>query len=188
MEIYQPREDSYLLARCIASYLKDNNKKRHKDLSILDMGTGSGVQAKTALDLGFENITVADINQLAISQLKEQNKDLKIIYSDLFSNIEDSFDLIVFNPPYLPEDKREPKESRVATTAGEQGYEIIVKFLDQAKSHLKEDGEILLLFSSLSKSNVILKHARKLRYKYELIGKEKIDFEELFVYKFYLQN
>jgi len=179
MTIYQPAEDSYLLSKEIKTNLKN---QKNKNLSILDMGCGSGIQAKTCKELGFENIITADINPEVIKHLKQQK--FNVIQSDLFSNInnKNKFDIIIFNPPYLPEDKREPKDSKIATTAGKKGYEIIIKFLSQAKSHLAKDGTILLLFSSLSQPKVILNKAKQLKYTTKVLDSQKLSFEELYVY------
>jgi release factor glutamine methyltransferase len=175
--IYQPSEDSYLLSETLKKYLKD----KPKNIKFLDMGSGSGIQAKTCRELGFSDILTADINPEAISHLKKQG--FKTIKTDLFSHIEDKFNIIIFNPPYLPEDKREPEDSKLATTAGKKGYEIIIEFLKQAKSHLSNNGEMLLLFSSLSKPSVIKKKAKELGYTLNLLNKSRLFFEELYVYK-----
>jgi len=179
--IYQPSDDSYLLQSTLKKFLKD----KKKTINILDMGSGSGIQAETCQKLKFKNILAVDINPLAIKNLI--GKKLNAKKSNLFSKIKDhKFDLIIFNAPYLPEDKREPEDSRLATTAGKEGYEIINKFLTQAVTQLKPRASILLLFSSLSKPKVILKHAKSLGYNYNLLEKKKIPFEELYVYEFKL--
>ncbi len=186
MLIYQPAEDSYLLSESVKEYLKDKSKS--KNIKILDIGSGSGIQTQTCKKLGFNNILAADINPDAVSHLKSLN--LNVVQTDLFSNINpnEKFDLIIFNPPYLPEDKREPEDSKLATTAGKQGYEIIVKFLKQAKKHLEKHGKILLLFSSLSKPNIIKQEADKLEYNYKKLNFKKIAFEQLYVYLFELKS
>ena len=202
MSIYTPEADSYLLQDVLEKYLKnkfDSRKIKNpleflKEFTILDMGTGSGIQAETCIGLSFTNITVADINRNVIKQLKGNKKfklyRIKRILTDLFSNIPETnkFNLIIFNPPYLPRDKREPLDSQLNTTAGEKGYEIIFRFLKQAKNYLKnQDSSILLLFSSLSQPDVILKKADKLNYKYKLLKSEKWAFEEIFIYEFKIQ-
>ena len=118
-----------------------------------------------------------------INHLKLRN--FNTLQTDLFSNINklEKFDLIIFNPPYLPEDKLEPQDSRNATTGGKKGYEIIIKFLVQAKSHLNKNGSILLLFSSFSNPKIILKKAKELDYSANLLSSKKLFFEELFVYE-----
>ena len=180
MSIYQPAEDSYLLSNTLKKYLNGKSK----GIKILDMGSGSGIQAQTCKNLGFQNITTADINPEAVKHLKKQG--FNIIQTNLFSNInkKNKFDLIVFNPPYLPLDKREPKESQIATTAGKKGYEIIIKFLKQAKNYLNKNGTILLLFSSLSQPKILLAKAKGLAFGIKLLNKENLFFEELFVSEF----
>ncbi|MFA5258466.1 MAG: HemK2/MTQ2 family protein methyltransferase [Candidatus Pacearchaeota archaeon] len=179
--IYQPAEDSYLLAGALEDYLK-SLKNPNKKIKILDMGSGSGIQAETCKKLKFENILVADISPDVIEHLKKSG--FKVVQTDLFSKInkKDKFDLVIFNPPYLPEDKDEPEDSKLATTAGKEGNEIIIKFLKQAKNHLTKQGVILLLISSLSKPHSIKKQIKALNYKSKLIDNQKLFFEELYVY------
>jgi len=88
--------------------------------------------------------------------------------------------LIIFNAPYLPEDEYDKEYD---TTAGKQGFEIILNFLEQAKVHLKKKGKILILFSSLSNPQVILKKAEELNYSYKKLAEQKLFFEKLFVYQ-----
>lgn len=175
MKIYQPAEDSYLLSNTLTSYLIDKNKS----IKILDMGSGSGIQATTCKNLNFNNITAADLNSTAIKHLKKLK--IKTIQSNLLQNINQKFDLIIFNPPYLPEHKF---DKEIDTTGGKLGYETIIKFLQQAKINLTKNANILLLFSSLTKKNTILKHAKNLGYKYKLLNKQNLFYEKLYVYKF----
>lgn len=174
-EIYEPAEDSYLLNETLKEFLK--NKDRN--IRILDMGSGSGIQAKTCKDLGFKNILTVDINKEAVKHLEQLG--FKSIHSNLFSKInkENKFDLIMFNPPYLPEDKYDKEKD---TTAGKKGYELIIKFLGKAKNYLENGGHVLLLFSSLSQPNIIKKHAIEMNYKLKLLKKQKLFFEEIYIY------
>ncbi|MBT4165684.1 methyltransferase [archaeon] len=181
MSIYQPAEDSYLLQKELITFLKN----KPKTIKILDMGTGSGIQAKTCIKQGFKNTTAADINPDAIKNLKK----IKTIQSNLFSKIpKQKFDLIIFNPPYLPLDKREPKDSQLNTTAGKQGYEIILKFLKQSKPYLNKDATILLLFSSLSQPKIIKQKAKELNYSLTKLAEQSLFFEKLFVYQIKTKN
>jgi release factor glutamine methyltransferase len=179
--IYSPREDSYLLEKQVKKYSK--NKK------VLDIGSGSGIQSLTALHSGASSVTSSDISDEVISHLKklakENNYPIKIIQSNLFNNIKSKFDLIIFNPPYLPEDeeKLEDKESQLITTGGKRGDEIIIKFLKQSINHLNKNGIILLLLSSLTPQDKILKLLSKLSLSHKIISQENLFMETLYVWE-----
>ncbi len=119
--IYEPAEDSYLLQEEVKKFVKPNMK-------VLEIGTGSGILAETAKNMGADVLAV-DINPEAVKYVKE--KEINSIVSDLFSNVEDKFDLIIFNPPYLPREGMEPEDSQLATTGGEKGNEVIERFLKE---------------------------------------------------------
>lgn len=146
MSIYMPDEDSFLLKKEVERYAKG---------VVLDMGTGSGIEAKTAAEnKNVTKVIAVDINKDAVEYCKKNNKDKKLEFkfSDLFSEVKRKFDTIIFNPPYLPEDHY---EKDIALTGGKKGYETAERFLDKAGSFLKEDGIILLLFSSLTNKEKI---------------------------------
>lgn len=171
-DIYFPAEDSYFLAEHLEKYLS-----RHKNIRYLDVGTGSGILAKTALKfLPKKNILASDINPEAISKLKKEK--IPSIQSNLFENIAGKYDLITFNAPYLPEDTNEPLDSKLITTGGKKGDEISVEFIKQAKKHLNENGKIFLLVSSLTPDKELKKLGGK------IISKKKIFFEELVIFEF----
>lgn len=175
--IYSPEEDSYLLEHVLLNKLPTLIKNQ-SDLKFFEMGTGSGIQLNAALKAGFkaENIFGADINPDAIKQCKKLKFNCK--KSNLFEKVKGKFDIIVFNPPYLPEDKKaEDKESKIITTGGKKGSEIINKFLIQAKNHLKVKGKIFLVTSSLTKK------INWLNYKKRKAAEKKIFFEKLFVWE-----
>ena len=163
--IYEPEEDSFLLSKYVRKYAQGK---------VLDMGTGTGIQAIAALE-NTEEVLAVDINEEAVEYAKKKN--INAIQSDLFENVEGKYGIIVFNPPYLPKDSREPTDSQLATTGGLHGSEIINEFLKEAKNYLEEKGKIFLLTSSLTK-NINWNNYHK-----KLLGKEKLFFEELFVWE-----
>jgi len=166
-EIYPASEDSFLLSETLKKEIKNKNIK------FLEIGIGSGIQLQTAKELKIKEIFGVDINPDAVKHCKSLG--FNCIQSDLFQNVKGKYDIIVFNPPYLPLDKQEPKSSRVATTGGKKGSEIINKFLKQAKEHLAKDGKILLLTSSLTKG------INWQGYNKKLLSKKKLFFEELYI-------
>jgi len=179
MEVYQPSEDSCFFVKFLEKELP-NLIKKNKKIKFLEVGCGSGILSITALKfLSPRNILALDINSSAIKSL--QKEKFKCIQSNLFTKLnkeKDKFDIIIFNAPYLPSDKREPKSSRLATTGGKRGDEISLKFLRQAKHHLNKNGKILLLISSLTPMDKIKKFNPK------IVAREKIFMEELLMLEF----
>jgi len=166
--IYEPSDDTFLLAEQVKKLVQGK---------VLDLGTGSGYLAEIAIKNNCK-VLAADINKECVTYCN--NKGIKTIQSDLFSNIKDKFDYIIFNPPYLPEDKDEDEESKLITTGGKKGNEIIIKFFNQVKSHLNPNGKILILVSSLTPD--IEKIITSNKFKFQKLSSKKLFFEELKVY------
>ncbi|MCX6643403.1 MAG: class I SAM-dependent methyltransferase, partial [Candidatus Bathyarchaeota archaeon] len=75
----------------------------------MDMGTGSGIQAVAAAKkIEVTEVTAVDINSTALEAAKRMAKKngvsckIRFIESNLFNSIEDKYDWIIFNAPYLP--------------------------------------------------------------------------------------
>ena len=159
MEVYDPREDSFLLEKELVNYIK-----KYKPQSVLDMGTGTGIQAIAAKKNGVKEVVAADINSKAILCAKKNSKNLDIVFiqSDLFSNIYEKFDLIVFNTPYLPpESPLDPQWSG--------GKKFIVNFLKESKKHLSPNGKVIFVHSSESPISV----------KHKVLAQEKMPDDEI---------
>jgi release factor glutamine methyltransferase len=183
MSIYPPAEDSYLMSRILKEQIP-NLLEANPNLTFLEIGAGSGIHLETAFNLGIkkENIFSSDIDKKSVSHCNLLG--FNCIHSDLFENIKGKFDLIIFNPPYLPEDAREPKSSQKATTGGKKGNEIILRFLKSAKDYLKIDGKIFLITSSLAEDV----NFEKLGYNAKEIGCENLFFERLCIFEISEKN
>ncbi len=162
--IYEPREDSFLLQKYVRKLVRGR---------VLDMGTGSGIQALTALEKNNEILAV-DIDKEVVESLKNK---INVKISDLFSNVNGKFDFIIFNPPYLP--NSEVKD--IALDGGKEGYEVIEKFLDQANDYLNEDGKILMIVSSLSKFDKVKEIIKRNNFNFKILEEKKFAFEVLYV-------
>ena len=152
------------------------------------MGTGNGIQAITAFEAGASRVVAVDIDPEAIKTAKQnstkKNAVIDFRVSDLFSNIKKSekFDLIIFNPPYLPKD--EDSNIDVDLTGGEIGNELSIEFLKQAKDYLSENGFILLISSSISDPFEIFSNAKIMGYDYEIVEDVTLNMETLYCVKF----
>lgn len=177
MDVYQPSDDSYLLEKHIKDYAKDKN--------VLDIGTGSGILAIEASRYA-KNVIAIDINPHAIKHAKKQAesiKNIRFIESYLFSKVKGKFDLILFNPPYLPEEEDEDIEKDVALVSGKNGLEITEKFLDNASGFLNADGKMLLISSSFAKQELILEFAKRNLFEIKVLEKKHVFFEDMILYE-----
>lgn len=185
--IYEPAEDTFLLILAL-------QKMDLKNKTILEIGTGSGIIALFAARFA-KSVLAVDINPEAINCAKENAKlnrinNIEFAQSDLFSNIKEilrnkesskasnvserKFDLIAFNPPYLPD---EPLTSDIALDGGKDGRKVIERFLKAAPKFLNPRGKIILLESSHSRYEKTLAQFSGAK----IIARQKFDWEELVV-------
>jgi len=66
------------------------------------------------------------------------------------------------------------------------GKKLIEKFFKEAGNYLKEDGYILIAYSTVANVKKMLKIAHKYGWKHEIIGVKKLQFEKIFIYKMLL--
>ena len=171
--VYEPREDSTMLEKYARRYTFGH---------VLDIGTGSGIQAIVAAQSGkVISVLATDIQKGVIGYCKKniKNKKIKFIQSDLFKNVKGKFDSIIFNPPYLPQ---ELKLKDLTIEGGKKGYEIIERFLNQVNDFLNSDGVILMVFSSLTRKEKVEEFIKNNLLDIEELEKQHIFFEDIYVY------
>lgn len=144
-KVYPPSDDSFLLADNI--HVKEGEK-------VLDMGTGCGIQGIIASKMGGV-VTSADLNREALKCTRRNAElngvDITFVKSDLFEDTEGEFDLIMFNPPYLPAEPLDyDDELKMSWEGGDTGREITDRFIEGVEGHLSEEGRVLLIQSSIS--------------------------------------
>lgn len=144
-----PRQDTEILVEEVL-------KNLHDGMEILDMCTGSGCIlisllrysndcAGLGVDISGGALRVAEKNAQNI--LSGFSGKVRFLESDLFENVEEMFDVIVSNPPYIPAGDMEglmPEvrdyEPRIALDGGEDGLVFYRKILEGSRSHLKKGG------------------------------------------------
>jgi release factor glutamine methyltransferase len=184
-EVYPPAEDSWLLEEAI---LRENLR----GLKCLDMGTGSGVQSVAMFRAGAISVLAVDINPAALlaseKKVAEYTKKKKtqkpghsfgVLESNLFSKVKGKFDLIAFNPPYVPTDG----VKWVDLDGGLEGRSVINKFIPAVAKHLNPNGAVLLLISSLNNPQAIQSAFFENGFSIKEVSKKKLFFEELIVLK-----
>lgn len=144
-----PRYETEILVDLIIND-NSNNKK------ILDIGTGSGaISLALSKNLKDSKVIGVDISKNAIDLANENKIKLNINNvefkeSDIFSNIEEKFDIIVSNPPYINKEDFEKLDNKLyyepqnALYGGEDGLYFYKKIIKNAKNFLNKNGKIYL--------------------------------------------
>ncbi|KAA0008925.1 MAG: methyltransferase [Thermoplasmata archaeon] len=169
--VYEPSDDSYMLIEAID--VKGDEK-------VLDMGCGSGIVALHLAKSGCDVVAV-DVNDRAVENTmfnaKSNELKIKCMKSDLFENIDGKFDIITFNPPYLPTEGEDK-----AWDGGERGRKVIDRFLRDAWRYLTEDGKIYMVMSSFTDVDGVMECYKKI-YSFKILKQKHIFFETIYVFE-----
>jgi len=175
--VYQPAEDSDLLARTAAERVSAGDRA-------LDVGTGSGYVAARLAEAGAAAVGV-DLSPLACREAADNG--VPVVRGDLVSPFQDgSVDLVAFNPPYLPtpEDAEWDDWMEHALSGGEDGRRLVDPFLDDVGRVLRSEGRALLLVSSLTGIDEVRAYAAEQGLESVELASEKHPYERLVVLEF----
>jgi release factor glutamine methyltransferase len=133
---------SHLLGEAVMAEVRADDR-------VLDMGTGSGVNAILAARTAREVVAV-DINPYAVEAAAanaERNgvaDRIRVTHGDVYDDVDGAFDLIIFDPPFrwfAPRDELE-----AATT--DENYRAMTAFFRGARARLTERGRMLIFFGT----------------------------------------
>ncbi len=174
-DIYEPAEDTFLL-------LKAALREANSSDSAIEIGCGRAI-ISCELAKKVKCVLATDINPYAVRLAKDCG--INAIRADLFRGIKARFNLIIFNPPYLPTTAEEKLEGwiNLALDGGEHGRDVINRFLEQIKDYLSPEGRSLLLISSLTGLKEVKEKARKEGLIVREVLSTKLFFERLIVIK-----
>lgn len=133
---------SHLLGEAVLAEVRDGDR-------VLDMGTGSGVNAILAASKAADVVAV-DINPHAVDAARlnsERNgvaDRIDVRHSDVFSDVDGEFDLIVFDPPFRWFAPRDLLEQASA----DENYRAMTGFFRDARRHLTGAGRMLIFFGT----------------------------------------
>ncbi len=169
--VYPPREDSFLLLRETLKLPKG---------SLLELGCGTGLISIFYERCFKSKVVGVDVNKRAVSNARENsflnNSKASFYFSDLFSRINESFDYVVFNPPYLGGDElRKRKESSLYDKG------VVFRFLKEVGGYFRRG--FILILSTANENYYEYEKALKERGAF-ISSKQRFFFEELICWKF----
>jgi release factor glutamine methyltransferase len=172
--VYDPGEDSFLLVDAALGEVRPGDK-------VLEVGTGSGIVSLFLKDIA--DVTATDISPLACENARRNG--VRVVRTDLCKGICGLFDLVIFNPPYLPtaEDERLHSWLDHAFDGGPTGRVQISRFLENIGSILPPCGRVMTVFSSLTGIDEVEEMYRSHGFSVETVSEEKVPFEKLVVLK-----
>jgi len=171
-QVYQPEADSFLLLEAARAEAKPGDR-------VLEVGTGSGqVAAALVQDCA---VIATDINPHAVFCARQEGLD--VVRCDLFSGLRGTFDLVLFNPPYLPTQPEERIDDWLehALDGGPAGRDVIGKFIKSVGTVLAPRGRVLLLVSSLTGLPEILALFTAHGFSPAVVWRQTVEGEELVV-------
>jgi release factor glutamine methyltransferase len=181
-EVYPPAEDTYLLLKAALA------EAGPEDL-VLEIGCGSGILAEE-LSSRVQRLIATDINPHALRATRSRAVKVDLVRADLFRGIGERFDLVLFNPPYLPFRPEERSGNWIdrALDGGESGRETVDRFLQELEEHLRPGGRALLLISSLTGLHEVIETASSLGLQAEAVLFQRCFFEQLCVLRMWAKD
>ena len=155
-----PQPDTEILVEEVINICKEQNA--NKKIKILDLCTGSGAIGisianniknceMTLSDISYDALEIAQRNSVIVETIGDSQKsNIKTIQSDLFEKIEEKFDIIVSNPPYIETktiqtlDKEVQMEPKLALDGGEDGLDLYRRIIKEAYKYLNNNGTLAL--------------------------------------------
>lgn len=147
----------------------DIGKKFDTKIKVLDICTGSGcIGISIAKSIERANVVMSDISHKAL-EIAKNNYEKNIINgstgefieSDMFEKIEEKFDIIVSNPPYIESQtiqrlsEEVKKEPHIALDGGKDGLDFYRILISEAYKYLNEDGYLCMEIGYNQRDEVI---------------------------------
>lgn len=180
--VYKPADDTYLVAELITS-----NPHLVRGMRVLELGSGTGILSALAASLGAREVFSIDVNPSAalttlctLSRLDEKTF-WHVALCDLAGCLRKGakFDVLVFNPPYLPLEGPECEDPLArAWCGGPTGVEVVLRALELLND-LGPPINVIIVSSSLSDRGKVIERLRDLGYDVEVPKALRFFFEEI---------
>ena len=182
--VYDPAEDTILLAK---------NLDVRKSDRVLEVGVGSGYISLIASQKA-ESVLGIDINPYAARLAKINAKqngvtNVEFIVGDLFAPINGKFNLIIINPPYLPHsDEDENNPIGFSWNGGDDGRNVIDRFIKDVANYLSSNGRIQIIQSTLSRYEKTINALCQKGFEVEIRDVQSLFFEKIYLLNARLKN
>ena len=171
-QVYEPEADTWLLLDAARTEVRPCDR-------VLEVGTGSGLIARELAKVS--GVAATEINPHAATCAREAGID--VVRCNLTDAIRGAFDLILFNPPYLPTKPHERVDDwlEYALDGGKTGRAVIERFARDLGRVLSPGGRVLLLVSSLTGLDEVEDLFSRAGFSVDVVRLERVEDETLSV-------
>ena len=150
------------------------------DDHVLDMGTGCGVNALLAARVasrvvGVDNNASAVESAAANALANGLGDRVEFRHSDVFSEVPETFDLVIFDPPFRWFPARDLLESAIT----DPGYRTLTAFFDQVTAHLRPGGRLLMFFGTSGDLDYFLQLAQRAGLSAHVVASQSLSRDDL---------
>ena len=154
--------------------------------AVLDVGTGSGIQAITA-GRTARKVVAVDINPEAVRCARDNARrngvegKVQVLEGDLYSPLApgDKFDVIIFTPPYFEGSLDAPIDHALY----DPGKAVARRVLTEGRERLNPNGYLQMVYSSAAEPERVLQIATELGWRWTVLAEKKVIFETFTIYK-----
>jgi release factor glutamine methyltransferase len=185
-DVYEPSDDTFLLARVVANHVGPGTR-------FLEVGCGTGLVSLVAARAGAQ-VTCTDANAYAVRLARENAKQnglrMDAIEADLLRGLVGPYDVVAFNPPYLPTgpDDKVDGPLNLAFDGGPDGNAVALRFATQLGALRPLPATVLVVHSSLSDPEPLATAMARLGYRRDVAARESHFQEQLTVQRFQKQQ
>jgi release factor glutamine methyltransferase len=181
-DVYLPSDDTFMLARAVQEAVRPGER-------FLEVGCGTALVALAASRAGAR-AWACDVNphavRLAVQNAQTNRLGLRVVRTDLLAGLAGPFDVVAFNPPYLPTAEEDHVEGWLdrAFDGGPDGNRVALRFCAALAQLQRLPRLVLIVHSSLADATPLVTAMQALGYRHEVAAEEHHFHERIYVRAF----